>query len=90
MKTQQAIGQITRLIKLGKGDVNRDIVFFISTIDDPTARMLVSGLVRRILTLRQSGKNPREDPEVQLYSETLIDYEGLVLNGREGGDPHVC
>jgi len=62
MKTQQAIGQITRLIKLGKGDVNCDIVFFISTIDDPTSRMLVAGLVRRVLTLRQSGKNPRVDP----------------------------
>ena len=82
MKTQQSIDQITRLIKLGKGDVNRDIVFFISIIDDPTSKMLVSGLVRRILILRQSGKNPREDPEVQLYSEALIDYEG--------GDPHVC
>ena len=82
MKTQQAIGQITRLIKSSKDDVNRDIVFFISTIDDPTSRMLAAGLVKRILTLRQSGKNPREDPEVQLYSETLIDYEG--------GDSHVC
>lgn len=89
MKTQQAIGQIIRLIKSSKDDVNRDIVFFISTIDDPTSGMLAAGLVKRILTLRQSGKNPREDPEVQLYSETLIDYEGLVLNGREGGDPHV-
>lgn len=82
MKTQKAIKQITHVIKLGKGDVNRDIVFFISTIDDSTSRMLVSGLVRRILTLRESGKNPREDPEVRLYSEALIDYEG--------GDPHVC
>ena len=90
MKTQQAIGQITRLIKFSKGDVNRDIVFFISAIDDPTSRMLIAGLVRRILILRQSGKNPKEDPEVQLYSEALIDYEGLVLNGCEGGDPHVC
>ncbi len=82
MKTQQAIGQITRLIKPGKGDVNRDIVFFISTIDDSTSRMLVSGLVRRILTLRQSGKNPRVDPEVQLYSEAIVAHEG--------GDSHVC
>jgi hypothetical protein len=76
MKSQQAIDQITRLIKLGKGDVNRDIVFFISTINDPTSRMLVAGLVRRILTLKQSGKNPKEDPEVLLYSEALIDHEG--------------
>jgi hypothetical protein len=69
MKTQRAIDQITRLIKLGKGDIKYDIVFFISTIDDPTSGMLVSGLVRKILTLRQSGKNPKEDPEVQLYSD---------------------
>jgi hypothetical protein len=81
MRTQEATDQITRLIKLGKGDVNRDIVFFISTIDDPTSRMLVFGLLRRILSLKQSGKNPREDPEVQLYSEALLDYEG--------GDTHV-
>lgn len=82
MKTQQAIGQIIRLIKSSKDDVNRDIVFFISTIDDPTSRMLVSALVRRILTLRQSGKNPKEDPEIQLYSEAIVDYEG--------GDSYVC
>ena len=57
MKTQEAIDQITRLItqtgarpgKLSKGDVNRDIAFFISTIDDPTSRMLAAGLVRSIL-----------------------------------------
>ena len=90
MKTQEAIDQITRLIKLGKGDVNRDIVFFISVIDDPTSRMLVAGLVRRTLTLRDSGKNPREDPEAQLYSQALIDYEELVLSEAKGGDPHVC
>ncbi len=90
MKTQEAIKQITHVIKLGKGDVRKDIVFFISIIDDPTSRMLVAGLVKRVLTLKQSGRNPREDPEVQLYSEALINYEGLVLNGREGGDPHVC
>jgi hypothetical protein len=90
MKTQQVIGQITHLIKKSEGDVNRDIVFFISIIDDPTSRMLIAGLVRRILILRQSGKNPREDPEVQLYSEALIDCEGLIPNGREGGDSDVC
>jgi hypothetical protein len=76
MKTQQVIDQITRLIKVGNGDVKFDIAFFISTIDDRTSRMLVAGLVRRVLTLKQSGKNPKEDPEVQLYSEALLDHEG--------------
>jgi hypothetical protein len=90
MKTQQAINQITHLIKLGKGDVKNDIAFFISTIDDPTSRMLVAGLVRRVLTLKQSGKNLEEDLEFQLYSEALIDHEELALSEAKGGDSHVC